>query len=86
VVRKQVLLEPKQVDALMRLAERTGQSMSAPVREAIDVAPARAEDADARWEALLQRWWAMPAAGAHGTRRREAICDHRLARYDDAAC
>ena len=66
MIRKQIFLDAVQDEALKRLAERTGKSEGALVREAVEMRPAQEEIADARWEALLQRW---AAGGApHGAR------------------
>ncbi len=83
VVRKQIFLEPRQAEALKRLARRSGTSEGALIRQAIDARLAQAEDADAQWEALLQRWAASPASGAGRDWRREDLYEERLTRHGD---
>ena len=82
MIRKQILLEERQSMALKRLAEKTGKSEGALMREAVEMRLAQDDGAEARWEGLLRRWASGPAAGHPRTWRREDLYEDRVSRVD----
>lgn len=83
-IRKQIFLGADQNEPLKRLARRTGRSEAAIIREAIETRLAAERQADAAWEALLDRW--RQASHGQETRSwsRDAIYEERLGKYGRA--
>jgi len=80
MVRKQIFLQRRQEEALKRLAERTGKSEGALIREAVEMRLAQAQGADVEWENLLARWAAEFSASGPRAWRREDLYADRTAR------
>jgi hypothetical protein len=81
MIRKQILLEARQSEALKRLAQRTGKSEGALIREAVERRLMEEQEADTRWEALVARWSEAPVTGTPRTWTRDDLYTERLGQF-----
>ncbi len=82
MIRKQIFIEEQQNQALKRLAQRTGKSEGALIREAVGRRLAEEQDATALWETLLERWSQDPVSNQPRTWRRDDLYQERLEKFD----
>ncbi len=82
MIRKQIFIEEQQNQALKRLAQRTGKSEGALIREAVERRLAEEQDANALWETLLERWSQNPESNQPRTWHRDDLYQERLGKFD----
>ncbi len=83
MIRKQIFIDERQNEELKRLAKKTGKSEGLLLREAVQRHLAEEQNADALWEALIERWSQFPASTALRTWTRDELYEERLGRSND---
>lgn len=81
MIRKQIFVEEQQNEGLKRLAKKTGKSEGLLIREAVERRLAEEQEADALWEALLERWSQLPATNVPRTWTRDDLYEDRVERF-----
>ncbi len=82
MIRKQIFIDEKQNEELKRLAKKTGKSEGLLIREAVQRHLEEEQNADALWEALIERWSQSPASAAPRTWTRDELYEGRLGRFN----
>lgn len=81
MVRKQIFIEDRQNQALKRLAERTGKSEGALIREAVERRLAEEQQAEDLFEALIARWSQVPVPNEPRMWTRDDLYKDRMGRF-----
>ncbi len=82
MIRKQIFIDERQNEELKRLAKKTGKSEGLLIREAVQRHLAEEKNADALWEALIERWSQSPVSTTPRTWTRDELYEERLGRFN----
>jgi hypothetical protein len=78
VIRKQIFIPRDQNEALKRLAQRTGKSEGALVRDAIALRLQQEDEVARKWEELLREWASRSVDNQPRTWRRDDLYSDRV--------
>lgn len=82
MIRKQIFIEESQNDALKQLSKRTGKSEGLLIREALERRLAEEQNAEALFDALLERWSRGPVTNIPRTWTRDDLYEERVGKFD----